>query len=275
MRLVLNTGFVPMSFEVFGLFSRADDIAREKGRRIQLEIVPGFKREFKKKIRPPKADKARRDNLVVPATELFDTIESVVVHSQHYELACDFFQEKSPYKTAKIFAMMRDGRIRGPHAPQGYIEAARPMAAGRVVIPMRDNPVDGIRNSSKDDWYAFGRWLMDNGKDVLFVRDTDGLHNPWPEDLPKCDAASRDVRLRMALYETADLVMGVSGGNMMPLWYRPDIRGIDVTKRGFKADGDWINMGLTFGASPPGGLWVRVNDTYDELRKIYETHHNG
>ena len=70
------------------------------------------------------------------------------------------------------------------------------------------------RNSNMTEWLKFSEYLEQKGERVLFVRDTDRAAEKIA-GYQICPAASKDVRVRMALYEAAKCNLFVSNGPMV------------------------------------------------------------
>ena len=83
-----------------------------------------------------------------------------------------------------------------------------------ITITLRECDQFPHRNSDLLTWYEFAKVLQGEGERVIFVRDTSKSEEPLTgcETLPP---ASRDLDVRMALYERSKLNFFVSNGPMM------------------------------------------------------------
>ncbi|HXE55517.1 MAG TPA: hypothetical protein VN541_21010, partial [Tepidisphaeraceae bacterium] len=77
-----------------------------------------------------------------------------------------------------------------------------------IVITLREAPHWPARNSNLPEWLAFARIC---GHPVVFVRDTEKADEPL-EGFRTFPQASRDVRVRLALYRRALVNMFVGNG---------------------------------------------------------------
>src|SRR5207247_3732084 len=84
-----------------------------------------------------------------------------------------------------------------------------------ITITLRDYEFMPARNSNVEAWAAFARRLDPNTYLPVFVLDTERTLDPVPTSIEKFDVlreASWNVGLRMALYESAWLNLGVNTG---------------------------------------------------------------
>ncbi|NVO16617.1 MAG: hypothetical protein HXX10_21540 [Rhodoplanes sp.] len=102
------------------------------------------------------------------------------------------------------------------------------VAQGRraVVITLRNSELSPGRNSRIADWVAFADGLDPERYAPVFIHDGAPTLPPPPELArhPVCEAASRDIELRMGLYERAWLNMGVLSDPLMLAWYNERAR---------------------------------------------------
>lgn len=82
---------------------------------------------------------------------------------------------------------------------------------GAVTITLREADYWEFRNSNVPEWIKFARWLVSQGETVVFVRDTARADEPL-DGFPICPQASRDLDMRLALYESARCNLFVSNG---------------------------------------------------------------
>src|SRR5262249_25848580 len=80
-----------------------------------------------------------------------------------------------------------------------------------VVITLREASYWQHRNSNLTAWLEFGEYLQELGEHVVFVRDTAKADTPLT-DFDCCPDASRNLDLRLALYELAKCCIFVSNG---------------------------------------------------------------
>lgn len=89
-------------------------------------------------------------------------------------------------------------------------------ATGRAVsITLRYYGYMPARNSNIEDWARFARHLAERGYAPLFVPDTDGLAEGVPPgigDFPCLMEAAWNVNLRLALYESCIVNLGINNG---------------------------------------------------------------
>ena len=80
-----------------------------------------------------------------------------------------------------------------------------------IVITLRETNMHMYRNSNIPEWLKFAEWLKDQGEDVLFLRDTEKADEPM-EGWETYSEASKELELRMAVYEIAKLTYFGSNG---------------------------------------------------------------
>jgi len=80
-----------------------------------------------------------------------------------------------------------------------------------VTITLREAAYSSHRNSNMAEWLRFAEYLTAQGERVLFVRDTKFAMDPI-EGFRTCPAASIDIDVRLALYESAKANLFVSNG---------------------------------------------------------------
>jgi hypothetical protein len=80
-----------------------------------------------------------------------------------------------------------------------------------VTITLREAAYSSHRNSNLDEWLKFAEYLQAQGERVIFVRDTShAMDNITGHET--CPAASVDIDIRLALYESAKANLFVSNG---------------------------------------------------------------
>jgi len=101
---------------------------------------------------------------------------------------------------------------RGEDVPRFHSPIAlnRQWAQKPVVITLRECVHCPERNSSLKDWLWFAKHLESRGENVLFVRDS--MKADEPLQYRTYAPASKDILIRMALYEQAKCLFFVSNG---------------------------------------------------------------
>jgi hypothetical protein len=118
-------------------------------------------------------------------------------------------RQKEVYVLRDVVAAARAGeKVPTFHSPKGFV------LNGPVTITLREADYDVDRNSNPDAWMSFAEYLRMQGERVIFVRDTARADEPLG-DFVTCPAASRDIHMRMALYESAKANLFVSNGPSM------------------------------------------------------------
>ena len=87
-----------------------------------------------------------------------------------------------------------------------------------VTVTLRQSIGYLDRNSSIDQWLLFSDYLKENGYTPVILKDTYSLFNPDQEVLDKYltfDMASLNLELRMALYESAYVNIGLANGPLV------------------------------------------------------------
>lgn len=87
-----------------------------------------------------------------------------------------------------------------------------------VTITLREAQEGAYRNSNLDEWIKFAEWLDNRCERVIFVRDTSKAEIPLRgfQLAPQC---SKNLLLRMALYEHAKMNFFVSNGPVVLCWF--------------------------------------------------------
>lgn len=95
------------------------------------------------------------------------------------------------------------------------VKQAMKIVAGRppITITLREAFHTPYRDSNKEAWIRFARELRDAGERVVFLRDTSKADEPL-EDFETCPDASRNIHLRLALYEQSKCNLFVPNGPM-------------------------------------------------------------
>lgn len=98
-----------------------------------------------------------------------------------------------------------------------------------VTITLREADYMEFRNSNLDEWLKVAGYLQDRGERVIFVRDT-AKATELITGFETCPAASIDLDIRLALYESAKCNLAVSNGPWMLMLFgtRPWLAFIEV-----------------------------------------------
>lgn len=146
-----------------------------------------------------------------------------------------------------------------------------------VTITLRETSYSQARNSNFDAWVRFANDLKRQGENVVFVRDTARADEPIPgfDCVPK---ASRDLDVRLSLYESAKLNFFVSNGvaTLGQFGTRPYILFITPEGPGGYNNADYWrnNMGVEWGDQWP---WARPGQRmvwdYDIYENILDAWH--
>lgn len=103
-----------------------------------------------------------------------------------------------------------EGAIKAVH--EYLMEATAGQAP--VTITLREADYWHYRNSNVPEWLKVAEYLEKQGERVIFVRDTAKWDEPI-EGFDTCPAASMDIHVRLALYESAKCNLSVSNGPWM------------------------------------------------------------
>jgi len=140
------------------------------------------------------------------------------VYPLHYEPALPVAHHHSELLSAARAGEPVIGVLRSSAQGLRYVErwlASRLRGRRLVTITLRDYAFMTARNSNLDAWAAFARRLDPAKYLVVFVLDTDRTLDPVPsaiENLEVFREPSWNVGLRMALYESSYLNLGVNNG---------------------------------------------------------------
>lgn len=164
---------------------------------------------------------------------------------------------------------------------KAFLNGANKLARPVVVIPLRQYGYAPRRNSNLAAWRDFAREIEARGYFPVFVRDTSAAAGPTEPELEgfaRFDAAAYDLGLRLALFELAFVVIGVSQGPMELCWYGEKIRYVQIHDIDAAPQNgpDILNAhGIRIGAKQlsfarPGQIWIWGTDTLDTLRGGFE-----
>ncbi|KZN65104.1 hypothetical protein N473_00625 [Pseudoalteromonas luteoviolacea CPMOR-1] len=117
-------------------------------------------------------------------------------------------------------------------AQQIIADYIRHYAQGKKLVTLTLREYDAnpeYRNSNLPDWLRFAQTLQDKGFFPLIIRDTYAMGQPLPAEfnhLPTYPAAAIDVHLRLALYQSAYINMGIENGPLYAISYLKGARSI-------------------------------------------------
>lgn len=300
----------PISYDV-SIFATVADLNRRRMglSRIHFVIVPGIKdglREERKayeSVVDPAARLWRLHNVIVPILTLVpsfaglsmlpsrDEVHSVRaaagnrVYPAYYEPSLPVAHWHSELLTETSDGGEEIGVLRS--SPQGlrYVKrwlASRLAGQRLVTITVRDYSFMPARNSNLEAWAAFASRLDAAQYLPVFVLDTERTLDPLPAPLTSFEIfreASWNVGLRMALYESSYVNLGVNNGPtfMCALNARtrclmfkittpevPQTTEEFIAKLGYKIGGQ-----LPF--ATPYQRWVWENDTLDVIEREFVT----
>ncbi len=225
-------------------FAAAADLARRRRglRRVHFVIVPGTMGGVREEraVYEAAVDAAQRiwrvHNIVIPILTLVPSCAGYTllpdrraaeslradagerVYPQHYEPALPVSHHPSE------LLMLRPGELTGIGVLRSCVQGLRyverwmaPRLHGRraISITLRDYAFMTARNSNLDAWTAFARRLDPATYLPVFVLDTERTLDLLPAELRGFEVlreASWNVGLRMALYESSYLNLGVNNG---------------------------------------------------------------
>jgi tetratricopeptide (TPR) repeat protein len=177
----------------------------------------------------------RLHHIVLPAHRLVPSCRRVIFYPDRNEAVREFDPSNPTFPAAyKVGApipkyldsVILTGLYNGLppatlRAPPAAVERMKSWVDHRVdgrkaiVISLRTEQFQPMRNSNIDAWVRFARSLDQAKYLPIFVRDTAALFKP-PDpaltDLPVCDPAALDIELRLALYEIAHINLFVDSG---------------------------------------------------------------
>ncbi len=237
----------PITYDACWFAAAADLARRRRGlRRIHFVIVPGTKGGVREEraVYEAAVDAAQRiwrvHNVVIPILTLVPSCAGYTllpdrraaeslraeaadrIYPEHYEPALPVSHHPSELLRLRPGERAGIGVLRGSAQGLRYVERwMAPRLRGRRVISitLRDYAFMTARNSNLDAWAAFARHLDPGTYLPVFVPDTERTLDPLPGELEGFEIfreASWNVGLRMALYQSSYLNLGVSNG---PLYF--------------------------------------------------------
>jgi hypothetical protein len=225
-------------------FAAAADLARRRRGlgRVHFVIVPGTKGGVREEraVYEAAVDAAQRiwrvHNVVIPILTLVPSCTGYTLlpdrraaeslradagdrlYPEHYEPALPVSHHPSELLTLRPEELAGIGVLRSSVQGLRYVERwMAPRRHGRrvITVTLRDYAFMTARNSNLDAWTAFARHLNPAKYLPVFVLDTERTLDPWPAELRGFEVfreASWNVGLRMALYESSYLNLGVNNG---------------------------------------------------------------
>lgn len=196
-----DLGTCPASFDFLVWLANADAQRRAMGcDKLRIRFLAGPKDGFRNDDLPGSAEFKRQmlENVIKPAVELMPGAE---IGGEGESGA------SVPYTTNFATLMAENGVMPGKFVAPVVPEVDRFLNGRKpIVVTLRESSHWPGRNSNVGAWQKFAE-----GRDVVFVRDTDNAAEP----LPGCETfplASTDLHARAALYASASVVMGVANG---------------------------------------------------------------
>jgi hypothetical protein len=233
----------PISYDA-SIFAAAADLNRRRLglRRIHFVIVPGIKdglREERKayeSIVDPSIRLWRLHNIVVPILALVPSFSGLSIlpsrsaasgarttaahriYPAHYEPGLPVSHWHSELLMDNHADSEGIGTLRSSIQGLRYVERwLAPRLKGRklITITIRDYDFMSARNSNLEAWTTFARRLDTSRYLPVFVLDTERTLDSPPSPLAGCEIfreVSWNVGLRMALYESSYINLGVNNG---------------------------------------------------------------
>ena len=235
----------PITFDVSWFAAAADRQRRKKGlSRIHFVIVPGNKDGFREEraAYETTVDTAARlwrlHNVIIPVLTLVPSFGGLTllarrgavsslradaedrVYPEHYEPALPIAHLPVELLSISENERGRIGILQSSTQALRHVEhwiAPRLSDRRLITITLRDYLLTPARNSNMNAWASFARRLDSSKYLPVFVLDTERTLDPSPPTLSRFEVfreASWNVWLRMALYESSYLNLGVNNGPM-------------------------------------------------------------
>lgn len=236
----------PITYDACWFAAAADMARRRRGLlRVHFVIVPGTKGGVREEraVYEAAVDVAQRiwrvHNVVIPILTLVPSCTGYTVlpdrraaeslranarervYPEHYEPALPVSHHPSELLRLSPGEPAGIGVLRSPLQGLRYVErwmASRLHGRRVISITLRDYAFMTARNSNLDAWAAFARRLDPANYLPVFVPDTERTLDPLPAVLEGFEVlreASWNVGLRMALYESSYLNLGVNTGPLI------------------------------------------------------------
>jgi hypothetical protein len=233
----------PITYDASWFAAAADLKRRQLGlSRIHFVILPGGKDGFREERTAYEStvDSATRlwrlHNIVVPILTLvpafggltllpsrsevgsFRAVAQNRLYPEHYEPSLPVSHLPVELLSLPVNDGEPIGTLRAPIQARRYIDrwvAQRLSGRKLITITVRDYLFMPARNSNVEAWAAFAKRLDSAKYFPVFILDTERTLDPLPDALLGSEVlreASWNVWLRMALYETSYLNLGVNNG---------------------------------------------------------------
>jgi hypothetical protein len=210
-RVVFNIPAAPISFDFLAWLATCELIRIQEGAPPPLQVAFSFGAD--QNVARYLGTEARHlmfHKVMRPLISMIGGVEIVDLNPENLA-QCRW---PDTYTLKKAAQLVRGGLTLPPLEPsRKAVEEVEQFLGSRrspVVITLRE--VEGRwphRNSNLPEWFKFADWLTD--EDVIFVRDTAFGNDPLGpyHTMP---AASRDLNVRLALYQRAKCNLGVGNG---------------------------------------------------------------
>lgn len=205
----------PPTYDFFPFLAQAERARLAMGReRIDLVIQPGLKDGFRDDGLPPDLIERRSMLLrvVLAGARLLPSVSDVVCFGQRTNISCDFparYDVMRPTSHYGAFALKNGHRcLRATEAAKRAIKR-RFDGMRFATITLRQSAYWPGRNSNLKAWTAAADYLKEYNITPVFVPDTHGVA---PHGYASAELASWDIDLRMAIYEAAEVNLGVANG---------------------------------------------------------------
>lgn len=262
----------PASWDFLPWLVNATMAARQRGvDRLRVCFLPGPNCGFRNDGLPLDIEERNGmlDGVMRPALDLFGAVEDPSIkvgHGHDYMLApvCENARNGIPVPT-----------IEPP--PWAFAEVDRQLKGKRpVVITLREASHWPARNSNVDAWFDFAEDLLNDGEQVIILRDTQYATNRIRgfETFPR---ASLDIKVRAALYERAKANLFVANGPIALAYFgtRPFLIFKPVVEWLGAASSEWWSerVGIAKGGQYP---WCRADqrivwqdDNYENITRAW------
>lgn len=215
MTAVYDLAVSPPTYEFVTFLAAAEDFRKQRGfDEIDVVFQPGPIDGFRDDNLPPSVEerKAMLWRVCVQATRLLKTVRNVEVLRERREVEADFplgYTVEAPIPC--YGAMFFNGADPVLTATDSAKELARKITGKSpyILIPVRQAEYWPHRNTNIDAWKYAVRPFEAIGWNVFWIPDTNGPDVPNAKNVR---AAALDIDLRLALYEGAQVVAGLSGG---------------------------------------------------------------
>jgi len=223
MTAVYDLGVSPPTYDFLTFLVEAERHRKKNGYdRIDLMIQPGPMNGFRDDDLAPNLT-GRQDMLwrvVCGMARLLPSVRNLMIGGSRSQTPSnDIFPEGYSESTPKAHYAL--AFLKGAEPMLRASDSAREQIASRFTRPyatisMREASYWPDRNSNKPEWAKVAQWLTDHGLPVVVIPDTNGTGlEGFTEFLPACF----DIDLRAALYERAEINLGVLNGPISMVAY--------------------------------------------------------